>query len=43
MKTVSSPLSSRGSYTFYERPSTYFKGAAYAGTPGTYAGKEVPT
>lgn len=27
----------------YEKPSTYFKDATYAGTPGTYAGKEVPT
>lgn len=32
-----------GRYTFYERPSTYFKDATYAGTPGTYAKKEVPT
>ena len=31
------------SYRFFERPSTYFKDATYAGIPGTYAGKEVPT
>ena len=43
MRTVSLPLSSKGAYAFYERPSTYFKDATYAGTPGTYAGKEVPT
>jgi hypothetical protein len=42
MITAGSPSSSKGAYTFYERPSTYFKGATYAGTPGTYAGKEVP-
>lgn len=35
--------SSNTSYAFFERPSTYFKNATYAGTPGTYAGKEVPT
>lgn len=34
--------SKKGSYAFFERPSTYFKNATYAGTPGTYAGKEVP-
>lgn len=43
MRTVSSPLSSKRAYTWFERPSTYFKDATYAGTPGTYAGKEVPT
>lgn len=43
MRTVDSPLSSKGAYTWFERPSTYFKGASYAGTPGTYVGKEVPT
>jgi hypothetical protein len=42
MRTVSSSLSPKGSYTFFERPSTYFKDATYSGTPGTYAGKEVP-
>lgn len=31
------------SYKMYEIPSTYFKDAKYAGQPGTYAGKEVPT
>lgn len=43
MRTVSSPLSYKRAYTFFERPSTYFKDATYAGTPGAYAGKEVPT
>lgn len=36
------PELNRG-YRSFERPSTYFKDATYAGTPGTYAGKEVPT
>lgn len=40
---VSPAQSSKGTYTLFERPSTYFKDAAYAGKPGTYAGKEVPT
>lgn len=36
------PELNRG-YRSFERPSTYFKDATYAGTPGTYNGKEVPT
>lgn len=37
------PVSGNTSYKFFEKPSTYFKDATYAGNPRTYAGKEVPT
>jgi hypothetical protein len=35
------PILGKG-HSLFERPSTYFKDATYAGIPGTYAGKEVP-